>query len=260
MRIMIINPDYGMTREEMDERVSVLRHCAGEDIRLTMDCLHENHVTIDSALDVILAGPEIISMARRAEREGYDAVVLYCFSDPAVDACREAVRIPVIGGGQAAYLTALTVSRQFGLLVTDPGRIPEKRLFAGQAGIQPERVISFRAVDLEGRRIHEDREHTLDCLERTGRRMVDEDGAQAVILGCLSFLGFAGDLEERLGVPVIDGAMACVALAAAAVRQGLHTGKRAYPYPPAGERSWSAGKISVAENEAAAWGGKKADG
>ena len=167
---------------------------------------------------------------------------------PAVDACREAVRIPVIGGGQAAYLTALTVSRQFGLLVTDSGRIPEKRLFAGQAGIQAERVCSFWAVDLQGRGIREDRAHTLDCLESTGRRMVEEDGAQAVVLGCLSFLGFSGELEERLGVPVIDAAMASAALAAAVVRQGLHTGKRAYPCPPEGERSWSAGRINVSEN------------
>lgn len=246
MKIMMINPDYGMTGEEMEERVAALQCCAGEDIRLSMDCLHENHVTIDSAMDVILAGPEIVSMAQRAEQEGYDAVVLYCFSDPAADACREAVRIPVIGGGQASYLTALTISRQFGLLVTDPGRIPEKKLFAGQAGILSDRVCSLRAVDLEGRGIREDREHTLNCLEKTGRWMVEEDGAQAVILGCLSFLGFAKALEERLSVPVIDAAMAAVALAAAAVRQGLHTGKHAFPYPPDGERSWSAGSISVA--------------
>lgn len=245
MRLMIINPDYGMTAEEMEERTEFLQGCVGVDVTLSMDCLHEHKVYIDSAMDVILAGPEIIKMAQKAEGDGYDAVVLYCFSDPALDACREAVNIPVIGGGQASYLTALNVSRQFGVAVTDSGRIPEKRQFAWQAGILPERVIALRAVDLEGRGIWEDEVHTLNCLERVGRQMVDEDGAQAIVLGCLSFLGFSEPLSERLGVPVIDAAMAAAAMAEAIVRQRLSTSKRSYARPPAGTRSWTGADIIV---------------
>lgn len=245
MKLMIINPDYGMTEEEMAERVLLLQSCAGQDAEIFMDCLHDHKVYIDSAMDAVLAGPEIVGMAQKAEREGYDAVILYCFSDPAVDACREAVRIPVIGGGQAAYLTALQISRQFGLLVTDSGRIPEKRLFAWQTGVLPERICSFRAVDLEGRGIREDISHTLACLERTGRAMAEEDGAQAIVLGCLSFLGFGEALSERLGVPVIDAAMASVAMAAAMVRQGLSTSKRSYRTPPVGKRSWKSGSVTI---------------
>ena len=37
------------------------------------------------------------------------------FSDPAVDACREVVSIPVVGGGQASCLLAPLVGRQAGL-------------------------------------------------------------------------------------------------------------------------------------------------
>lgn len=36
----------------------------------------------------------------RAEKEGYDAIVIYCFSDVGIDAIRENVRIPVIGPGR----------------------------------------------------------------------------------------------------------------------------------------------------------------
>lgn len=67
-------------------------------------------------------------MAVRAESEGYDAVVLYCFSDPAVDACREVVSIPVVGGGQASCLLAPLVGRQAGLLLADTTRYAEKQL------------------------------------------------------------------------------------------------------------------------------------
>ena len=100
MRIKIINPDYGMTPEEMRERCALLKRAAGPDVELSMACLEKSHVNLDSMLDAALAAPEIILMALEAQARGYDAVVLYCFSDPAVEACREAVSIPVVGGGQ----------------------------------------------------------------------------------------------------------------------------------------------------------------
>ena len=91
MKIFIINPDFGVTPEQMAARCHLLSANVGPDVELHMECLVENHIEIDSALDAALAAPEIIKMAVRAESEGYDAVVLYCFSDPAVDACREVV-------------------------------------------------------------------------------------------------------------------------------------------------------------------------
>lgn len=112
MKIFIINPDFGVTPEQMAARCHLLSVHVGPDVELHMECLVENHIEIDSALDAALAAPEIIKMAVRAESEGYDAVVLYCFSDPAVDACREVVSIPVVGGGQASCLLAPLVGRQ----------------------------------------------------------------------------------------------------------------------------------------------------
>ncbi len=239
MKLMIINPDFGMTRAQMDQRLTALEPAAGPDVSLSMECLQDTRVTIDSLLDAALAAPEIVRMAMKAERGGYDGVVVYCFSDPAVDACREAVRIPVIGGGQAAYLAATAVSRQFGVIVSGAARIPEKRMFAHWAGVDPERVCSFEAVqpgepdDLSG-------------LIAAGGRMIQRDGVQAVVLGCLSWLGMAGEVSSALGVPVIDAAMASVAMASALVRMNLVTSKSAYPTPPEGRRLWSAGDLNIA--------------
>ena len=127
MKIFIINPDFGVTPEQMAVRCHLLSAHVGPDVELHMECLVENHIEIDSALDAALAAPEIIKMAVRAENEGYDAVVLYCFSDPAVDACREIVSIPVVGGGQASCLLAPLVGRQAGLLLADTARYAEKQ-------------------------------------------------------------------------------------------------------------------------------------
>ena len=234
MKLMIINPDYGMARAHVDKRLNMLEPPAGPDVTLHMECLQDTRVTIDSLLDAALAGPEIIRMAVKAERDGYDGIVLYCFSDPSVDACREAVRIPVIGGGQAAYLAATAVARQFGVIVSDTARIPEKRMFAHSTGVDAGRVCAFEALrpgDPDG----------LPGLIEVGRRLIQRDGAQAVVLGCLSWLGLAGEMSKVLGIPVIDAAAASVAMAVALIRMNLTTSKSSYPAPPEGRRLWSAG-------------------
>lgn len=238
MKLLIINPDYGMTREQMDRRLSGLKRAAGPDVTLHMECLQTTRVTIDSLLDAALAAPEIVRMAVEAERSGYDGVVLYCFTDPAVDACREAVRIPVIGGGQAAYLAATAVARQFGVIVSDAARIPEKRMFIHSTGVDAQRACAFEALrpgDPDG----------LPGLIEAGGRLIQRDGAQAVVLGCLSWLGLAGEMSRALGVPVIDAAAASVAMATALVRMNLATSKSAYPTPPEGRRLWSAGDLNI---------------
>jgi allantoin racemase len=238
MKIMIINPDFGMTRAQMDQRLSLLQSAAGPDAILHMNCLEDTQVCIDSLLDVALASPEIVRMAIHAEQSGYDGIVLYCFSDPAVDACREAVRIPVIGGGQAAYLAATTVSRQFGVIVSSAARIPEKRMFAYLAGVDPQRVCSFEAVQPDG-------SFGPAALIAAGERMMSRDNAQALILGCLSWLNMADEVSASLGIPVIDAAIASVAMAAALIRMNLATSKAAYPLPPFGERLWSSGRLEI---------------
>lgn len=245
MRIMIINPDYGMTREEMDLRCRILSGCTGKDVELSMECLTETKVYVDSAFDVVMAGPEIVKRAMQAEKDGYDAVVLYCFSDPALDACREALHIPVVGGGQASCLFSMMVGRQSGILITDKRRMSEKMAFRYQTGLMPDNIRSMHSVDLHDIDVWKERDKTVEALYEASKDLIDEDGVQVIILGCLSFLGLAEPLANLLHVPVIDSAKAAVSMAESLVRQGLFTSKAAYALPPVGERKWSAGSVSI---------------
>ncbi len=52
----------------------------------------------------------------RAEREGFDAVALGCFLDPALDQLREIVDIPLVSLAEAGMLTACMVGRRFAIL------------------------------------------------------------------------------------------------------------------------------------------------
>lgn len=229
MKILIINPDYGMTQEEMALRCRILEEYTAPDTQLAMVCPQNSGVELNSALDVVLAAPEIVQLAADGQNAGFDAVVLYCFSDPVIDACREALRIPVIGGAQASCLAALNVCRSFGVILADEARLPEKKLFLRTLGVSPERIGQIAAVNLNGISPWADRETTFKKLLASGQKMMRETHTEAIVLGCLSFLGLAEPLSRVLGIPVIDPAVAAVTTAESIVRQRLFTSKVSYP-------------------------------
>ncbi len=229
MKILIINPDYGMTQEEMALRCRILEEYTAPDTQLAMVCPQSSGVELNSALDVVLAAPEIVQLAADGQNAGFDAVVLYCFSDPVIDACREALRIPVIGGAQASCLAALNVCRSFGVILADEARLPEKKLFLRTLGVSPERIVQIAAVNLNGISPWADRETTFKKLLACGQKMMRETHTEAIVLGCLSFLGLAEPLSRVLGIPVIDPAVAAVTTAESIVRQRLFTSKVSYP-------------------------------
>lgn len=228
MKILIINPDYGMTQEEMALRCRILEEYTAPDTQLAMVCPQNSGVELNSALDVVLAAPEIVQLAADGQNAGFDAVVLYCFSDPVIDACREALRIPVIGGAQASCLAALNVCRGFGVILADELRLPEKKRFLRTLGVDPSCITQIAAADMRGVDPWQNRELALARLAECGQQMVAR-GAEAIVLGCLSFLGLAQPLAEVLGVPVIDPAVAAVCTAESTVRQNLLTSKISYP-------------------------------
>lgn len=229
MKILIINPDYGMTQEEMALRCRILEEYTAPDTQLAMVCPQSSGVELNSALDVVLAAPEIVQLAADGQNAGFDAVVLYCFSDPVIDACREALRIPVIGGAQASCLAALNVCRSFGVILADEARLPEKKLFLRTLGVSPERIGQIAAVNLNGISPWADRETTFKKLLACGQKMMRETHTETIVLGCLSFLGLAEPLSRVLGIPVIDPAVAAVTTAESIVRQRLFTSKVSYP-------------------------------
>lgn len=229
MKILIINPDYGMTQEEMALRCRILEEYTAPDTQLAMVCPQSSGVELNSALDVVLAAPEIVQLAADGQNAGFDAVILYCFSDPVIDACREALRIPVIGGAQAPCLAALNVCRSFGVILADEARLPEKKLFLRTLGVSPERIGQIAAVNLNGISPWADRETTFKKLLACGQKMMRETHTEAIVLGCLSFLGLAEPLSRVLGIPVIDPAVAAVTTAESIVRQRLFTSKVSYP-------------------------------
>src|SRR2546423_1768850 len=70
--------------------------------------------------EIQLVAPAFIESFRRAEREGYDAIVPLGTLDLGVDGGKSAVDIPVIGPTEACLHIASLIGDQFGVMVYHP--------------------------------------------------------------------------------------------------------------------------------------------
>lgn len=234
-----------MTPEEIKVRVTRMQRVAAPDTQIVMECMEKSKICIDSQLDVALVTPEIIEKGLKAQREGFDAVGIYCTSDPGIRALREVLDIPVVGGGMAAALTAAALGYRYSMITTAADRISEKREFLRECGLDPTRIASVRSIayDVLAQSKNPTREATVRQLTEAAEKCRDEDGADVVILGCLSFAGMGEEIEMQVQIPVVDPAFAMVGMAEALCRQKLTQSRQSYCVPPARPRSWGAGSM-----------------
>ncbi len=72
------------------------------------------------------------------------------------------------------------------------------------------RLAGFYHVELGVNDFQKDHAETGRRLIEAGRKAVEDDHAEALILGCTMEVGFYRDVEKRLGVPVIDPSIAAL--------------------------------------------------
>ena len=96
----------------------------------------------------------------------------------------------------------MALGNTFSILVGRRKWIPKMTENVRMYGLE-HAMVSMRAVDLG---VHDFQSHaeSEDRLMETGRRCVEEDGAEVPMRGCTAGFGFPGTMQEALGVPVPD--------------------------------------------------------
>ena len=215
-RIVVINPNSSVdVTDGIDAAMQPLRFSDGPSI----DCLTlkdgppgiETQRHVDSVV-----GP----LCDLIEREGNntDAFVIACFSDPGLHSARETTTRPVMGISESGITTALTLGEKFGIIAILPEGVTRHKRYIRQMGLEG-RLAGDRAigVGVTGLSAEEEVESRMTAV---GRKLIEEDGADTLIMGCAGMARYRHRLEDTLGVPVIDPSQAAVADAIAAVRLG----------------------------------------
>lgn len=229
MHVFVVNPNStalmtGVIRKSA-ERV------ASPGTLIEAATLDGTPASIEGYADEARAIPAMLDAIRAAEAGGAHAIVIACFDDPGLGAAREIARGPVVGLCQAGVQVASTIAARFSIITTLPRSIPiiEDLVAAYGAGRQCRKV---RAVDLPVLALEADPDEAFARLKREIRLSAEQEGAEAVLLGCAGMAEMCEALQAATGVPVIDPVSAAVKLAEALVGGGFATAKSGtYAFP-----------------------------
>lgn len=222
MKLLIVNPNTSavMTRS-IDEGA---RRYAQPETKIVTTSAARGPRSIEGYYDAVVAAQATLE-ALLSRQEEFDAFIIACFSAPGLYAAREALVAPVFGAGEAAMLMACTLGHSFSIVTTMQRSRPALRDLVRLYGLE-QRCASVRAVELPVHALDDDAAATRGLFAEEGRRALDEDGAEVLVLGCAGLSHLDKDLERELEAPVLDGVTCAVKLAEASGGYGLRTSKR----------------------------------
>lgn len=229
MKIKAIMPDKAMDRPTLDEREKMLKRALSPDVEISVDCIKKGPDELDCNTDEVLAAGELVKESIKAEKDGFDAVVIYCFSDVGIDAIRENVSIPVIGPGETTLAAASMLCNRFVVITTESENIPRTYRRVIKNPLAREKMTSVRALDVPIGELRKNPEATGDYLRKVCKETVNNEQIDGVILGCLGMANYGEVLEEELPLKVFDPAFIAVAYAEMSVRLGLAHIPAVYP-------------------------------
>lgn len=154
-----------------------------------------------------------------------DAYVIACFGDPGLHAARELARGPVIGIAEAAFHAATLVATGFSVVTTLTRTCVIAEQLVLQYGFE-RRCRGIHGTDIAVLDLDDAATGAFDRILARAQHALAHDRSGAIVLGCAGMADLCHALQQRLGVPVIDGVGAAVKLAEGLVSLGLGTSKR----------------------------------
>ena len=223
MHIRVINPN---TTASMTAAIgSAARAVAGPDTEIIAVSPSFGAPSIECHLDEVWAAAGVAEQVRRGEEEGVDAYVIACFGDPGLHAARELARGPVIGIAEAAFHAASLVATGFSVVTTLTRTCVIAEHLVLQYGFE-RRCRGIHGTDIAVLELEDPASDAFRRILAASEHALVHDRSGAIVLGCAGMADLCKALQQRLGVPVIDGVAAAVVLAEGLLRMGVGTSKR----------------------------------
>ncbi|MCX7788328.1 MAG: aspartate/glutamate racemase family protein [Spirochaetes bacterium] len=168
-------------------------------------CIPDQPEGIYDDVSEAAAVPKIVELGTHlVEKEGMDALIVSCAADPGVKELRVRVKVPVFGAGSAAASLALSYGDRVGTVGITEGTPLVMKLILGTHLVGEAKPFGVKT--------------TLDLMKQEGklrvmeacRALVKDSKCGVIALSCtgMSTIGVAKELEQALGLPVIDPVLA----------------------------------------------------
>ncbi|MDP5305837.1 aspartate/glutamate racemase family protein [Paracoccus spongiarum] len=231
MKLFVINPNS--TASMTEKIIASARAVAAPGVQIEGRTAHGAPASIEGHFDEVMCAAHLLREVQEAERAQADAIVVACFDDPAIGACREVATGPVIGICEAAVKAASMIATSFSVVTTLPRSVPVIEELVRRYGLDHQcRRVRSAAIPVLA--LEEPGSNARLLIRDEILRAIDEDGCEAVVLGCAGMADLTEWLSLETGIPVIDGVSAATKFAEALVGAGLKTSKiGAYAVPNA---------------------------
>ena len=211
MKLLLINPNT--TQAVTDAVLAAAAAAARPGTELKAVTGHFGPVVIGSRAENALAQHSVLQLAAE-HAGGCDAVVLAVSLDTGLWACRELLPVPVIGMTEAGLLLGCTLGTRIGIVTYGRRMAPLYRELVESHGLAS-RLAGVATIDCTPQQTFSDPELVQAAVVAAARRLVHNDGAEAVLLAGAAMAAMAARLDAAIDVPVLDGVACAVALAAA---------------------------------------------
>ena len=193
--------------------------------------------SIECRSDLAQNAPLVVALAQSIEALGYDGIFVTDMDMCGVEAAREHLSIPIIGGFRSSAHAAMLLADRFSLITILDEVVGMQLDHVRTFGLS-ERFCSIRVAHCPVSDLLEDPGVTAGKVYAEARRAVTEDGAGALILGCTGFIGVAAHVEamlraEGMQVPVLDPNRAAISQLYMLVANGLRQSGQTYRRPRA---------------------------
>lgn len=152
-----------------------------------------------------------------------DGIVLAGFGEHGREGVRQLMDAPVVDITEAAVMFACLLGMDYGIVTSQPTAIGPIRQSLRAMGLDG-RCAGIKATGLPVLAIDASGEEVIAAFLAQSQALL-ADGAETIVLGCAGANGIQEALQEKLGVPVLDGVRAAVALCEDLVCQGQRTSK-----------------------------------
>lgn len=230
IKIRIITPHTTDRPTKLDEVKALLDFY--KDVEFSQVELPYGPKCIEGMYHDAFAAPGIVAACVQAQQDGVHAVMIDCMGDPALDAAREAVSIPVFGPGETCLHVGALLGHRISVVTITESVRPIFERHARVYGVQS-KLASVRVTGISVLEISHEPEKLLNQLTEQSLAAINDDKADVIILGCTGFLGVSAQLAENLrhkgyAVPVLNPIQVTVSVAAALANLGLTHSPRCY--------------------------------
>lgn len=228
MRLTIVNPNTSASFCKLIESQLIPLAAPGTLLRVVSP--PTGFPAIEGFRDEAYASAGVCGVVEREQENGSEGYLIACFGDTGLFAAREIASGPVVGMTEAAIQAASTLAERFAI-VTLPSRTRAHSMRV-LAHLGMTHRCSVQTIDVSVGALEDEAEAAYPALLTSSQRAVDEDGAEAIILGCAGMAKLATPLSDRLGLPVIDGVGIGFKMLEGLIVCGLRTSKASTFGPP----------------------------